>query len=66
MLSSEHERIRKRMKEAEMHFQENDGWLHRVENEVKLLKSNNQAFEVSITFVIRVTLVIFFVISLCS
>ncbi|XP_051919041.1 kinesin-like protein KIF18A [Hippocampus zosterae] len=46
MLSSEQERIRKRMKEAEMHFQENDGWLHRVENEVKLLKSNDQAFEV--------------------
>ncbi|XP_077419894.1 kinesin-like protein KIF18A [Vanacampus margaritifer] len=46
MLCSQQEHIRKQMKEAEMRFQENDGWLHRVENEVKSLKSNNQASEV--------------------
>ncbi|XP_049573321.1 kinesin-like protein KIF18A [Syngnathus scovelli] len=46
MLRSEQERIRKKLKEAEINFQKNDGWLHRVENEVKSFKSNNQISEI--------------------
>ncbi|XP_077375420.1 kinesin-like protein KIF18A [Festucalex cinctus] len=46
MLCAQQEHIRGQMKEAEIRFQENDGWLHRIENEVKSLKSNNQASEV--------------------
>lgn len=39
--------ICKRLKDTETRFQENDGLLHRVENEIKLLKSNDQTSEVS-------------------
>uniref|UniRef100_A0A8C7Y0M7 Kinesin-like protein n=1 Tax=Oryzias sinensis TaxID=183150 RepID=A0A8C7Y0M7_9TELE len=35
-----------RLKEAEARFLENDGLLHRVENEMKLLKTNDQTSEV--------------------
>ncbi|XP_061886760.1 kinesin-like protein KIF18A isoform X1 [Entelurus aequoreus] len=46
MLRTQQQHIWKRQKEKEIRFQENDGWLHRVENEIKLLKSNDQASEV--------------------
>ncbi|KAM9860980.1 kinesin-like protein KIF18A [Aulostomus maculatus] len=45
-LRTQQQHICKRMKEAETRFLDNDGWLHRVENEMKLLKSNDQASEV--------------------
>ncbi|XP_042342625.1 kinesin-like protein KIF18A isoform X1 [Plectropomus leopardus] len=45
-LRTQQEHIRKRLKEAETRFLDNDGWLHRVENEIKLLKSNDQTSEV--------------------
>ncbi|KAM9410215.1 kinesin-like protein KIF18A [Pholidichthys leucotaenia] len=41
-LRTQQQHICKRLKQAEAHFLENDGWLHRVENEIKLLKSNDQ------------------------
>ncbi|XP_054626789.1 kinesin-like protein KIF18A [Dunckerocampus dactyliophorus] len=46
MLRTQQQHIWKRLKEKEIRFQENDGWLHRVENEMKLLKSNDQGSEV--------------------
>uniref|UniRef100_A0A674AN23 Kinesin-like protein n=1 Tax=Salmo trutta TaxID=8032 RepID=A0A674AN23_SALTR len=36
-LLTQQQHIHKRLKEAELRFLENDGWLHRVENDVKLL-----------------------------
>ncbi|XP_049896185.1 kinesin-like protein KIF18A isoform X1 [Epinephelus moara] len=45
-LRTQQQHIRKRLKEAETRFLDNDSWLHRVENEIKLLKSNDQASEV--------------------
>ncbi|XP_061559099.1 kinesin-like protein KIF18A isoform X1 [Phycodurus eques] len=46
MLRTKQQHIHKRLKEAEMCFQNNDGWLHRIENEMRLLKSNDLASEV--------------------
>ncbi|XP_041660030.1 kinesin-like protein KIF18A [Cheilinus undulatus] len=45
-LRTQQQHICKRLKEAEFRFLDNDGWLHRVENEIKLLKSNAHASEV--------------------
>uniref|UniRef100_A0A8P4GKY1 Kinesin-like protein n=1 Tax=Dicentrarchus labrax TaxID=13489 RepID=A0A8P4GKY1_DICLA len=45
-LRAQQQHICKRLKEAETQFLDNDGWLHRVENEIKLLKSNDQTSEV--------------------
>ncbi|XP_076585727.1 kinesin-like protein KIF18A isoform X2 [Chaetodon auriga] len=45
-LRTQQQNICKRLKEAETRFLDNDGWLHRVENEIKLLKSNDQTGEV--------------------
>lgn len=45
-LRTQQQHICKRLKEAETRFLENDGWLHRVENEIKLLKSNDHTSEV--------------------
>ncbi|XP_054901243.1 kinesin-like protein KIF18A isoform X2 [Poeciliopsis prolifica] len=45
-LRTQHQHISKRLKETEIRFLENDGLLHRVENEIKLLKSNDQTSEV--------------------
>ncbi|KAM9366325.1 kinesin-like protein KIF18A [Symphorus nematophorus] len=45
-LRTQQQHICKRLKEAETRFLDNDGWLHRVENEIKLLKSNDQSSEV--------------------
>ncbi|XP_023140048.2 kinesin-like protein KIF18A isoform X2 [Amphiprion ocellaris] len=45
-LRTQQQHICKRLKEAETHFLENDGWLHRVENEIKLLKSDDHTSEV--------------------
>ncbi|KAK1890608.1 Kinesin-like protein KIF18A [Dissostichus eleginoides] len=45
-LRTQQQHILKRLKEAEVRFLDNDGWLHRVENEIKLLKSNDQTSEV--------------------
>ncbi|XP_005724321.1 kinesin-like protein KIF18A isoform X2 [Pundamilia nyererei] len=45
-LRTQQQHICKRLKEAETRFLENDGWLHRVENEIRLLKSNDQTTEV--------------------
>ncbi|XP_041839250.1 kinesin-like protein KIF18A [Melanotaenia boesemani] len=42
-LRTQQQHISKRLKEAETRFLENDGLLHRVENEIKLLKSNDPA-----------------------
>ncbi|XP_067297313.1 kinesin-like protein KIF18A [Pseudorasbora parva] len=36
-LKSHQEHLQKRLLENEKHFQENEGWLHRIENEMKLL-----------------------------
>ncbi|XP_024858271.1 kinesin-like protein KIF18A isoform X2 [Kryptolebias marmoratus] len=44
-LRTQQQHIIKRLKETEMRFLENDGLLHRVENEIKLLKSNDQSSE---------------------
>lgn len=48
-LRTQQQHIHKRMEEATVRFLENDGWLHRVENEMKLLGPNAQAPEVSRT-----------------
>uniref|UniRef100_UPI0037E98CE0 kinesin-like protein KIF18A n=1 Tax=Semicossyphus pulcher TaxID=241346 RepID=UPI0037E98CE0 len=45
-LRTQQQHICKRLKEAETRFLDNDGWLHRVENDMKLLKSNDQTSEV--------------------
>ncbi|XP_020794532.1 kinesin-like protein KIF18A isoform X1 [Boleophthalmus pectinirostris] len=45
-LRTQQQHICKRLKEAKTRFLDNDGCLHRVENEMKLLKTNNQIFEV--------------------
>ncbi|XP_031600748.2 kinesin-like protein KIF18A isoform X1 [Oreochromis aureus] len=45
-LRTQQQHICKRLKEAEARFLENDGLLHRVENEIRLLKSNDQTSEV--------------------
>uniref|UniRef100_A0A7N6B910 Kinesin-like protein n=1 Tax=Anabas testudineus TaxID=64144 RepID=A0A7N6B910_ANATE len=45
-LRTQQQHICKRLKEAETRFLDNDGWLHRVENEIKLLKSNDHNSEV--------------------
>uniref|UniRef100_A0A8C1ZWX7 Kinesin-like protein n=1 Tax=Cyprinus carpio TaxID=7962 RepID=A0A8C1ZWX7_CYPCA len=36
-LKSHQAHLQKRLMESEKHFQENEGWLHRIENEMKLL-----------------------------
>nr|XP_057933024.1 kinesin-like protein KIF18A isoform X2 [Doryrhamphus excisus] len=46
MLRTQQQHIWERLKEKEIRFQENDGRLHRAENEMKLLKSNDQGSEV--------------------
>lgn len=48
-LRTQQQYVCKRLKEAETRFLDNDGWLHRVENDLKLLKSNDQPSEVSNT-----------------
>ncbi|XP_033966189.1 kinesin-like protein KIF18A [Pseudochaenichthys georgianus] len=45
-LRTQQQHILKRLKEEKARFLDNDGWLHRVENEIKLLKSNDQTSEV--------------------
>ncbi|XP_070686864.1 kinesin-like protein KIF18A isoform X2 [Pempheris klunzingeri] len=45
-LRTQQQHICKRLKEAETRFLDNDGLLHRVENEIKLLKSNDPTSEV--------------------
>ncbi|XP_020488182.2 kinesin-like protein KIF18A [Labrus bergylta] len=45
-LRTQQQHICKRLKEAETRFLDNDGLLHRVENEIKLLKSNDHTSEV--------------------
>lgn len=45
-LRTQQQHICKRLKEAQTRFLDNDAWLHRVENEIKLLKSNDQTSEV--------------------
>ncbi|XP_033846857.1 kinesin-like protein KIF18A [Periophthalmus magnuspinnatus] len=45
-LRTQQQHICKRLKEAKTRFLDNDGCLHRVENEMKLLKTNNQISEV--------------------
>ncbi|KAK2853949.1 hypothetical protein Q5P01_006610 [Channa striata] len=45
-LRTQQQHICKRLKEAETRFLDNDGWLHRVENEIKLLKSNDKTSEI--------------------
>ncbi|XP_053721433.1 kinesin-like protein KIF18A isoform X2 [Synchiropus splendidus] len=45
-LHAKHQHICKRLEETKKRFVENDGLLHRVENEMKLLKANEQASEV--------------------
>ncbi|XP_012706201.2 kinesin-like protein KIF18A [Fundulus heteroclitus] len=44
-LRTQHQHISKRLKGVETRFLENDGLLHRIENEIKLLKSNDQTSE---------------------
>ncbi|XP_028257726.1 kinesin-like protein KIF18A [Parambassis ranga] len=44
-LVTQQQHIRKRLTEADNRFLDNDGWLHRVENEIKLLKTNDQTSE---------------------
>ncbi|CAK6973398.1 kinesin-like protein KIF18A [Scomber scombrus] len=44
-LRTQQQHICKRLKEAETRFLDNDGWLHRVENEMKLLKSDDKVLE---------------------
>ncbi|XP_042187052.1 kinesin-like protein KIF18A [Oncorhynchus tshawytscha] len=41
-LLTQQQHIRKRLKEVELCFLENEGWLHRVENDVKLLGQDSQ------------------------
>ncbi|XP_028298917.1 kinesin-like protein KIF18A isoform X2 [Gouania willdenowi] len=45
-LRTQKQHICKRLKEAGTHLSENDGLLHRVENEIQLLKSNDPMLEV--------------------
>ncbi|XP_069553795.1 kinesin-like protein KIF18A [Brachyistius frenatus] len=45
-LRTQQQHICKRLKAVESRFLGNDGWLHRVENEIKLLNSNDQTSEV--------------------
>nr|XP_020462657.1 kinesin-like protein KIF18A isoform X2 [Monopterus albus] len=45
-LRTQQQHICKRLQEAETRFLDNDGLLHRIENEIKLLKSNGQTSEV--------------------
>lgn len=45
-LKSRQEHLQKRLLESEKHFQENEGWLHRVENEMKLLGHEGRSPEV--------------------
>ncbi|TNN80541.1 Kinesin-like protein KIF18A [Liparis tanakae] len=45
-LRTRQQHIHKRLNETEKRFLDNDGLLHRVENEIKLLKSNDQTSEV--------------------
>ncbi|XP_034417999.1 kinesin-like protein KIF18A [Cyclopterus lumpus] len=45
-LRTRQQHIHKRLNETETRFLDNDGLLHRVENEIKLLKSNDQTSEV--------------------
>uniref|UniRef100_A0A3Q3XHY5 Kinesin-like protein n=1 Tax=Mola mola TaxID=94237 RepID=A0A3Q3XHY5_MOLML len=44
-LRTQQQHICKRLKEAETRFLDNDGWLHRVENDIKLMKSIDQTSE---------------------
>ncbi|KAK6294426.1 hypothetical protein J4Q44_G00352560 [Coregonus suidteri] len=45
-LLTQQQHIRKRLEEAELRFLENDGWLHRMENDMKLLGQDSQPPEV--------------------
>ncbi|XP_037545328.1 kinesin-like protein KIF18A [Nematolebias whitei] len=45
-LRTQQQHIFKRLKDTNTRFLENDGLLHRVENEIKLLKSNDQSAQV--------------------
>ncbi|KAF7654895.1 hypothetical protein LDENG_00063410 [Lucifuga dentata] len=45
-LRTQQQHILKRLKEAETRFVDNNNWLHRVENEMKLLQSNAPTSEV--------------------
>ncbi|KAM9766121.1 kinesin-like protein KIF18A [Menidia menidia] len=45
-LRTQQQHICKRLREAQARLLENDGLLHRLENEIKLLKSNDQTSEV--------------------
>lgn len=44
-LKSHQEHLHKRLLESEKRFQENEGWLHRIENELKLLGHEGQSPE---------------------
>ncbi|XP_030582296.1 kinesin-like protein KIF18A [Archocentrus centrarchus] len=44
-LRTQQQHICERLNKAEERFLENDGWLHRIENEIKLLKTSDQASE---------------------
>ncbi|XP_068597934.1 kinesin-like protein KIF18A [Brachionichthys hirsutus] len=41
-LRAQQQHIHKRLKDSETQFLDNDGWLHRVENDIKLLKPQDQ------------------------
>lgn len=45
-LRTQQQHIRKRLNETQTRFLDNDGLLHRVENDIKLLKSDDQTSEV--------------------
>uniref|UniRef100_A0A8C2Q8S9 Kinesin-like protein n=1 Tax=Cyprinus carpio TaxID=7962 RepID=A0A8C2Q8S9_CYPCA len=45
-LKSHQAHLQKRLMESEKHFQENEGWLHRIENEMKLLGHEGHSPEV--------------------
>uniref|UniRef100_H2V4V3 Kinesin-like protein n=1 Tax=Takifugu rubripes TaxID=31033 RepID=H2V4V3_TAKRU len=45
-LRAQQQHICKRLKEAETRLLDNDGWLHRVENDIKLLQTNEDTSEV--------------------
>lgn len=46
-LRAQQQSILKRLSEAEARFLDNDGWLHRVENDIKLLQSDERTTQVS-------------------
>ncbi|KAL7831117.1 hypothetical protein SRHO_G00306190 [Serrasalmus rhombeus] len=46
-LQSQQQHLQQRLEESKRRFQENKGWLHRIENEMKLLGHDGQTPEVS-------------------